>query len=249
MKVDIIDSTVLRSITPKQIKLYLQKTGWEHEKDERTNNSVWKQKKFDGSEEFLRIPISLETKYYENTIKEALEKLSLLENRSQLHVLREVKYINSDIFIFIFEDKQKPLGKTVEILQLIRQIFLLSASFVLQRNEGTQENAKEAQKFADQLLQEQGDYDNHLAFILISEIAEIQESDNVLPVNGSESIKRKYSEQMKIWLEKFKKENGSGNSEEDILHQKFLDAFSQLCQINSAKPPEVLVRLSPLIKD
>lgn len=240
------DSKFLASLDVQNWNLYLQSSGWKHLKDD-INYSAWE---LDRGNAIIILPFK-ENPTYSYLVKQVLEKLSEVENRSQLEIAREIKYIDSDIVGLVFDSIQNSLGNTIKILSYIRDLITLAAHSVLDEDKKTQDetSSKRAKNFAESLLLEENIIDSEkLCFVLISKVGEIPEKDNLLSAGTTEeNCNRKYLNKMIDWLDKITKKEDFRIDEEDAQYSEFTQKFEELCKLSSSKHPEIRTKLSPLL--
>lgn len=88
MKVAIVDAEALHSPLPRNIRLYLRSRGWQRAELDASGPDVWQLDSEAGIYEVIA-PSTREARDYQHRVAELLRTLSIVEDRSQLGVLRD----------------------------------------------------------------------------------------------------------------------------------------------------------------
>ena len=90
MKVTVQDVEVFKAIEPQHLRDYLRATGWHEDRPFLDNATIWlKQEPARGEFEIL-LPNKQNLGDYATRIREAIEILEVIENRSQIEILNEL---------------------------------------------------------------------------------------------------------------------------------------------------------------
>lgn len=96
MRVEIIDEEALTAPSPRNIRLYLQIHGWQRQSVEPTKPDVWTLASKDGTYEVV-VPSSREARDLPMRVAELLRTLSVVEDRSELEILRDFATLGFDV--------------------------------------------------------------------------------------------------------------------------------------------------------
>lgn len=87
MKVTVRDAEILKTIEPQQLRDYLQAHGWYEDRPFLDNATIWLKQDSDRGEFEILLPLKQNLGDYVPRIREAIETLEIVENRSQLEIL------------------------------------------------------------------------------------------------------------------------------------------------------------------
>ncbi len=90
MKVTVRDAEILKTIEPQQLREYLQAHGWYEDRPFLDNATIWLKQDSDRGEFEILLPLKQKLRDYVPRIREAIETLEIVENRSQLEILSEL---------------------------------------------------------------------------------------------------------------------------------------------------------------
>jgi hypothetical protein len=90
MKVTVRDAEILKTIEPQQLREYLQAHGWYEDRPFLDNATIWLKQDSDRGEFEILLPLKQNLRDYVPRIREAIETLEIVENRSQLEILSEL---------------------------------------------------------------------------------------------------------------------------------------------------------------
>ena len=97
MKVTVRDAEILKTIEPQQLKNYLQSHGWYEDRPFLDNATIWLKPEHEEFE--ILLPNKQQLGDYSTRIREALEILEEVENRSQIEILSDLITNASNITI------------------------------------------------------------------------------------------------------------------------------------------------------
>lgn len=90
MKVTVRDAEILKTIEPQQLRDYLQAHGWYEDRPFLDNATIWLKQDSDRGEFEILLPLTQNLGDYVPRIREAIETLLTVENRSQIEILSEL---------------------------------------------------------------------------------------------------------------------------------------------------------------
>jgi hypothetical protein len=96
MKAVIVDGEVLRSISPLEATAYLRSRGWKMTERLGEKGAVWVIDSDDGEVEII-LPLDRTLHDFAGLMRDALEALAKIENRSQLEVLSDITLSSADV--------------------------------------------------------------------------------------------------------------------------------------------------------
>lgn len=96
MRISVLDDTALRAPSARNIRLYLRTRGWERPSERQAVPDVWALESGHGTYEVIA-PSSRDARDYTRLVGELLRTLAIVEDRSELAVLRDLLTLNFDI--------------------------------------------------------------------------------------------------------------------------------------------------------
>lgn len=90
MKVTVQDSEILKTIEPQQLRDYLQAHGWYEDRPFLDNATIWLKQDSEQGEFEILLPLKQNLGDYVPRIREAIETIGIVENRSQIEILSEL---------------------------------------------------------------------------------------------------------------------------------------------------------------
>ncbi|MEI2577248.1 hypothetical protein [Scytonema sp. PRP1] len=90
MKVTVRDVEILKTIEPQQLRDYLQAHGWHFDRPFLDNATIWLKQEPERGEFEILLPNKRNLGDYATRIREAIETLEIVENRSQIEILSEL---------------------------------------------------------------------------------------------------------------------------------------------------------------
>jgi hypothetical protein len=133
MKTAIHDKSLLSSIGPTELTSYLKASGWTLQADVEARGSVWiKDSLGEGEEADILVPATRAFKDYALRIAELMHTLAQTENRSELHIFRDIKTSTSDLLRLRAssrdtDDGTLPLEEAVRFIEKSRDMMLAAA--------------------------------------------------------------------------------------------------------------------------
>ena len=97
MKASILDAAFLQSVSPRAAVAYLRAGGWELQEGEAQHVARYRKRHTD--EDFFEIEVPLRTDYgdYWRRVKEAIDTLEVVESRSKLEILADIRRSAFDV--------------------------------------------------------------------------------------------------------------------------------------------------------
>ncbi|MGB7444181.1 MAG: hypothetical protein WA919_24200 [Coleofasciculaceae cyanobacterium] len=99
MKVTAFDSKIIKTIEPQKLRDYLQAHGWYKDRPFLNNATVWLKQDSERGEFEILLPLKQDVRDYAPRIREAIETLEIVENRSQVDILSELMTTANNITI------------------------------------------------------------------------------------------------------------------------------------------------------
>jgi len=133
MKTAIHDMGLLSSVGPTELTTYLKATGWSLQANLEGRGTVWiKAAPEPGEEADILVPATRAFKDYGLRVSELMHALARVEDRSELHILRDIKTSNSDLLRLRASSKDTddgtlPLEEAVLFVEKSRDMMLAAA--------------------------------------------------------------------------------------------------------------------------
>lgn len=90
MKVTAFDSEIIKTIEPQKLRDYLRAHGWYKDRPFLNNATIWLKQDSERGEFEILLPLKQNIRDYVPRIREAIETLEMVENRSQVEILSEL---------------------------------------------------------------------------------------------------------------------------------------------------------------
>ena len=178
MKVAIEDAATFRSLKPLEISAYLRAKQWYREADISGKADLWIYKKNDGEEFDITLPNSRSFADYALRISEVLQTLSIVEERSELDVLRDLQTTGADLVRIRAptgtSDDTLPLDKAVVFVERSRDMMLAAAcAAVEKRSVYAKRKAQQAMDYLHHVRMGQTERGSYVLTILSPVIPEL----------------------------------------------------------------------------
>lgn len=88
--VEIINVETIKSVEPKHLRAYLETHGWYENRPFLENATIWLKQDSERGEFEILLPLRTDLGDYHSRMREAIETLEVVENRSQIEILSEL---------------------------------------------------------------------------------------------------------------------------------------------------------------
>lgn len=132
MKATIQDVAVLQALKPLDIVSYLRAGHWTKQLEKPNSSSVWTMASVGGDEFEVAVPLNMKFRDYPSRISDILRTLEVVEERSQLDILRDLLVISADVIRVKLADADLsdgsvPLEEGASFFQKAKDMMLAAA--------------------------------------------------------------------------------------------------------------------------
>ncbi|MDZ8084570.1 MAG: hypothetical protein RMY16_03090 [Nostoc sp. DedQUE12b] len=137
MKATIRDIDVLKSINPLEVASYLEIQGWKEQRQINNIASIWTLEIAQGGNVEILLPLNPEFRDFSARMKEVLQNLEIVENRSQLEIITNLKTPLAEIVQISVNHSEIingsiPISQGVQLFESAKKLMWSAASSAVQ---------------------------------------------------------------------------------------------------------------------
>jgi hypothetical protein len=137
MKATIRDIDVLKSINPLEVASYLEIQGWNKQRQINDIASIWTLELAEGDNVEILLPLNPEFRDFSARMKEVLQNLEIVENRSQLEIITNLKTPLAEIVQISVNHSEIingsiPISQGVQLFESAKKLMWSAASSAVQ---------------------------------------------------------------------------------------------------------------------
>lgn len=137
MKATIRDIDVLKSINPLEVASYLETQGWKEQRQINDIASVWTLELAQGDNVEILLPLNPEFRDFSARMREVLQNLEIVENRSQLEIITNLKTPLAEIIQISVNHSEIingsiPIYQGVQLFESAKKLMWSAASSAVQ---------------------------------------------------------------------------------------------------------------------
>lgn len=137
MKATIRDIDVLKSINPLEVASYLETQGWKEQRQINDIASVWTLELAQGDNVEILLPLNTEFRDFSARMREVLQNLEIVENRSQLEIINNLNTPLAEIIQISVNNSEIingsiPIYQGVQLFESARKLMWSAASSAVQ---------------------------------------------------------------------------------------------------------------------
>lgn len=193
MKAIVKDIGTLGSVQPLEFAAYLRANGWREDEHFPERASVWSlDGGSDGGHEIL-LPLRRDFKDFANRISEALQTLEIVEQRSQLDILKELATTAADVVRVRVNPGDSsngsiPIDRGVDLFQRAREMMLAAACAAVEPR--TQYQTRKPGKAVEYLSKVHIGQTEHGSYVvnILSRVAPTLKSETLFPTESFEEV-------------------------------------------------------------